>query len=185
MLPLSSFVTQELALGYFQHCHHSAAFTYTAHSRPSVLSTSIDGLRYVHDCTNRVLKGQKLCGNQGTRQQGVMNYHPAFPSTCARLPHLYSISCCYESSWRSVCTLAGIEAKLMFFLAIISACTELGTMIHPCEGDLVCKCTNEKVPYFNAPVFLENKSQIGKVDEIFGPMNDFVSSPMCKIPENM
>ena len=49
-------------------------------------------------------------------------------------------------------------------------------MMHPCEGELVCKCTNEKVPYFNAPVFLENKSQIGKVDEIFGPMNDFVSS---------
>ena len=39
----------------------------------------------------------------------------------------------------------------------------------------MCKCTNEKVPYFNAPVYLENKAQIGKVDDIFGPMNDFVS----------
>eukprot|EP00117_Sycon_ciliatum_P004441 scpid97158/ scgid8814/ H/ACA ribonucleoprotein complex subunit 1; Nucleolar protein family A member 1; snoRNP protein GAR1 len=60
---------------------------------------------------------------------------------------------------------------------------ELGTMMHPCEGELVCKCTNEKVPYFNAPVFLENKSQIGKVDEIFGPMNDFYFS--VKLSPNM
>ena len=53
---------------------------------------------------------------------------------------------------------------------------ELGHFLHPCEGDLVCRCTNEKIPYFNAPVYLENKSQIGKVDDIFGPMNEFVSS---------
>ena len=53
--------------------------------------------------------------------------------------------------------------------------TELGTYAHPCEDDLVCKCTNEKIPYFNAPVYLENKQQIGKVDEIFGPIRDFVS----------
>ena len=39
----------------------------------------------------------------------------------------------------------------------------------------MCRCTNEKIPYFNAPVYLENKSQIGKVDDIFGPMNEFVS----------
>lgn len=28
-----------------------------------------------------------------------------------------------------------------------------------------------KIPYFNAPIYLENKQQIGKVDEILGPMN--------------
>ncbi|PFX27032.1 H/ACA ribonucleoprotein complex subunit 1 [Stylophora pistillata] len=54
--------------------------------------------------------------------------------------------------------------------------TELGQVLHTCEGDLVCKCTNEKIPYFNAPVYLENKSQIGKVDDIFGPMTDFYFS---------
>ena len=52
---------------------------------------------------------------------------------------------------------------------------ELGMLMHTCQNDLVCKATNEKVPYFNAPIYLENKSQIGKVDEIFGPMNEFVS----------
>lgn len=29
-----------------------------------------------------------------------------------------------------------------------------------------------QVPYFNAPVYLQNKSQIGKVDEILGPINE-------------
>lgn len=47
--------------------------------------------------------------------------------------------------------------------------------MHACEEDLVCKSSIEKVPYFNAPIYLENKSQIGKIDEIFGPMNDYVS----------
>ena len=28
----------------------------------------------------------------------------------------------------------------------------------------VCKCTNERVPHFNARLFLENKEEIGKVD---------------------
>lgn len=53
----------------------------------------------------------------------------------------------------------------------------LGEFVHPCEDDIVCKCVTEdnKVPYFNAPVYLENKEQIGKVDEIFGQLRDFVS----------
>ena len=52
--------------------------------------------------------------------------------------------------------------------------SEVGSFVHPCEEDLVCKGSIEKVPYFNAPIYLENKSQIGKVDEIFGPMNSYV-----------
>jgi H/ACA ribonucleoprotein complex subunit 1 len=46
--------------------------------------------------------------------------------------------------------------------------------MHAAEGDMVCRSTNEKVPYFNAYVFLENKTQIGKVDEIFGPTTELV-----------
>lgn len=30
------------------------------------------------------------------------------------------------------------------------------------------------VPYFNAGIFLENKQQVGKVDEILGPMKQYV-----------
>ena len=44
------------------------------------------------------------------------------------------------------------------------------------KDDLVVKCTNEKIPYFNSPVYLENMTKIGKVDEIFGPINDYLIS---------
>jgi hypothetical protein len=52
---------------------------------------------------------------------------------------------------------------------------ELGLFLHPAEGEMVYRSTNEKVPYFNAPVFLENKTPVGKVDEIFGPTTEMVS----------
>lgn len=32
-----------------------------------------------------------------------------------------------------------------------------------------------QIPYFNAPIFLENKTQIGKVEEILGSINNVVS----------
>jgi H/ACA ribonucleoprotein complex subunit 1 len=37
---------------------------------------------------------------------------------------------------------------------------------------MVYKSTNDKVPYFNAGAFLENKTRIGKVDEILGSINE-------------
>ncbi len=50
---------------------------------------------------------------------------------------------------------------------------EMGAFLHACEGDIVCRSINvKKVPYFNAPIYLENKTQVGKVDEILGPLND-------------
>lgn len=41
----------------------------------------------------------------------------------------------------------------------------------------------EDVPFFNAPIYLENKQQVGKIDEIFGSLrNYFVSiKPMNEI----
>ena len=58
---------------------------------------------------------------------------------------------------------------------------EIGEFLHPCEEDLVCKSTmSDKVPYFNAPVYLENKSQIGKVDDIFGQFRSYVSLTFFK-----
>jgi H/ACA ribonucleoprotein complex subunit 1 len=67
---------------------------------------------------------------------------------------------------------------------------ELGSFLHSCEGEIVCESTNTKIPYFNAPIYLENKvirdlssqmratcitnapqTSIGKVDEILGPIN--------------
>lgn len=50
---------------------------------------------------------------------------------------------------------------------------EIGKVMHECESELVCKLSHpdSKIPYFNAGIFLENKKKIGKIDEIFGPLN--------------
>lgn len=53
---------------------------------------------------------------------------------------------------------------------------EVGEFLHAAEDQMVCKCTNEKVPYFNGRIFLENKAQIGQVDEILGPINSYMFS---------
>ncbi|KAF2738318.1 Gar1-domain-containing protein [Polyplosphaeria fusca] len=47
---------------------------------------------------------------------------------------------------------------------------EMGTFVHATEGEMVCESINVKIPYFNAPIYLENKA-FGKVDEILGPLN--------------
>merc|ERR1712087_714006 len=56
------------------------------------------------------------------------------------------------------------------------AIEEVGEVCHTCEDELICKCTNARVPHFNARIFLENKEEVGKVDEIFGPINAFYFS---------
>ena len=62
---------------------------------------------------------------------------------------------------------------------------ELGFFMHPCEGEMVCRCTNEKVPYFNAPVYLENKTPIGKVDEILGSITEVVRYSLVDVDSSM
>ncbi|KAL9232995.1 hypothetical protein vseg_008042 [Gypsophila vaccaria] len=52
-----------------------------------------------------------------------------------------------------------------------SEVVEISTFVHACEGEAVTKLTHEKIPYFNAPIYLKNMTQIGKVEEIFGPIN--------------
>ncbi|KAK7943266.1 uncharacterized protein PG986_012379 [Apiospora aurea] len=48
---------------------------------------------------------------------------------------------------------------------------EMGTFMHACEGEMVCESNNPKVPMFGAQIFLENKTSVGKVDEVLGPIN--------------
>jgi H/ACA ribonucleoprotein complex subunit 1 len=36
----------------------------------------------------------------------------------------------------------------------------MGTFLHATEGEMVCESINTKVPYFNAPIYLENKVNI-------------------------
>ena len=33
----------------------------------------------------------------------------------------------------------------------------MGSFMHACEGEIVCESINTKIPYFNAPIYLENK----------------------------
>jgi H/ACA ribonucleoprotein complex subunit 1 len=37
------------------------------------------------------------------------------------------------------------------------AVLEMGTFLHACEGEIVCESVNTKIPYFNAPIYLQNK----------------------------
>ena len=49
---------------------------------------------------------------------------------------------------------------------------------------MLCTSVNpDKVPWFNAPIYLQNKSVIGKVDEILGPINEMLFS--VKMNEGM
>jgi rRNA processing protein Gar1 len=35
--------------------------------------------------------------------------------------------------------------------------SEMGTFMHATEGEMVCESINAKIPFFNAPIYLENK----------------------------
>lgn len=66
----------------------------------------------------------------------------------------------------------------------LSSFSELGTFVHAVEDEMLCTSTMaDKVPYFNAPIYLQNKSVIGKVDEILGPINEVYFS--VKMGEGM
>jgi len=49
---------------------------------------------------------------------------------------------------------------------------ELGVFMHTCEDELVCRSTHDKIPHFSAPIYLQNKNKIGRIDEILGPINE-------------
>ena len=61
--------------------------------------------------------------------------------------------------------------SIYYSISLTFSRLELGEYQHECEEDMVVKSTNEMVPYFNAYVYLENITKIGKIDEIFGPTN--------------
>ena len=45
--------------------------------------------------------------------------------------------------------------------------------MHAVEDEMLCQSLMaDKVPHFNAPIYLQNKSVIGRVDEILGPINE-------------
>lgn len=38
----------------------------------------------------------------------------------------------------------------------------MGKFVHVCENEMVCESVNPKIPYFNAPIYLENKARMPK-----------------------
>lgn len=53
---------------------------------------------------------------------------------------------------------------------------EVGNVMHPCQEYVVVKHTlTDRVPIFNRPVYLENKTKIGVIDDVFGPINEYVN----------
>ncbi|EZG70562.1 Gar1/naf1 RNA-binding region protein [Gregarina niphandrodes] len=54
-----------------------------------------------------------------------------------------------------------------------------GKVLHPCEDQLVVEFSEldkSQVPYFNGRVFLASKTEVGKVDEILGPLTKMLVS---------
>lgn len=60
----------------------------------------------------------------------------------------------------------------------------MGSFVHAVEDEMLCQSLMpDKVPYFNAPIYLQNKAVIGRVDEILGPINEVYFS--IKMGEGM
>ena len=84
-------------------------------------------------------------------------------------------------SW--VCNI--YSSKFLIYLTCLQIFfSEMGTFVHAVEDEMLCSSLMpDKVPYFNAPIYLQNKSVIGKVDEILGPINEVYFS--VKMAEGM
>ena len=51
----------------------------------------------------------------------------------------------------------------------------VGEVMHPCEEFVVIRNgIEDMVPIFNRPVYMENKKKIGVIDDVFGPITEFV-----------
>lgn len=74
--------------------------------------------------------------------------------------------------------------KTVILMLLIMILVEMGSFVHAVEDEMLCaSLIKDKVPYFNAPIYLNNKSPIGKVDEILGPINEVYFS--IKMGEGM
>ncbi|XP_018020143.1 H/ACA ribonucleoprotein complex subunit 1-like [Hyalella azteca] len=58
---------------------------------------------------------------------------------------------------------------------------EYAEFMHSCEGDLVCRVVHKDPPHFNAPLYFEDKEEVGKIDEIFGTPDEIFIS--VRLPE--
>lgn len=54
---------------------------------------------------------------------------------------------------------------------------DIGHVTLRCPKEVVCKLTHKDIPYFNAPVYNEKHTEIGKIDDVLGR----VDSPMFSV----
>ncbi|KAF5294731.1 hypothetical protein FQA39_LY00215 [Lamprigera yunnana] len=59
----------------------------------------------------------------------------------------------------------------------------LGSYIYTCQDEIICKVETDDVPFFNAPIYLENKEQIGTIVKILGNPKDY--SVTIRLSENV
>ena len=53
---------------------------------------------------------------------------------------------------------------------------EVGKVMHPVEEFVLVKNElKDKVPIFGRPVYLDGKKKIGLIDDVLGPINEFVN----------
>jgi hypothetical protein len=57
----------------------------------------------------------------------------------------------------------------------------MGSFVHACEGEMVCESVNPKIPYFNAPIYLENKVQTSKTYLRVGIPDEYVRLQLEKL----
>ena len=58
----------------------------------------------------------------------------------------------------------------------------VGTVVHPVEGYILVKNElKDKVPIFARPVYIKDKKKIGMIDDVLGPINDFVRNKIYNI----
>jgi H/ACA ribonucleoprotein complex subunit 1 len=81
-------------------------------------------------------------------------------------------------------SLRQMQPDVILYEQPLTCDVEMGLFVHAVEDEMLCSSLMaDKVPYFNAPIYLQNKSVIGKVDEILGPINEVYFS--IKMGEGM
>ena len=59
---------------------------------------------------------------------------------------------------------------------------QAGTVMHPVEGYILVKNElKDKVPIFARPVYIKENKKIGMIDDVLGPINDFVRNIISNI----
>jgi hypothetical protein len=57
-------------------------------------------------------------------------------------------------------TLSSVSVAIQQSGKALMTLLEMGKFVHDCENEMFCESINTKIPYFNAPIYLENKVHI-------------------------